>query len=197
LQSYLCNMPVSVQPARELDARSLLALAHPLRIRLLDSLTRGGPATATQLAAALGESSGATSYHLRILARHGFVAEEPDRGTKRERFWRAAAGGIHLRGFEFLNDETTRAATRLLVGEVHRQAADQLERWFNEGVNWPREWQESSSDSVYSIELTADQASALRDELKLVLDRYRSLPPDPGSRQVEIQVNLFPTGDPP
>lgn len=190
-------MPVSVEPARELDARSLLALAHPLRIRLLDSLTRGAPATATQLAGALGESSGATSYHLRILARHGFVAEEPDRGTKRERFWRAAAGGIHLRGFEFLNDVSTRAATRLLVGEVHRQAADHLERWFDEGANWPREWQEASTDHVYAVELDPVQATALRAELTAVMARYRKLPAGPSTKTVEIHINLFPTGDPP
>ena len=188
-------MPVSVQPARELDSRSLLALAHPLRIRLLDSLTRGGPATASQLAYTLGESSGATSYHLRILARHGFVVDEPDLGSKLERFWSAAAGGIHLRGFEFLNDETTRAATRVLVGEVHRQATDHLERWFDESVNWPREWQEASTDHVYAVELDPAQTSALRTELTAVMARYRKLPAGPSTRTVEVHINLFPTGD--
>ena len=61
----------SEQPRlHHLDARSLRGLAHPLRMRLLSALRRGGPATASQLAEKLGESSGATSYHLRQLAAH-------------------------------------------------------------------------------------------------------------------------------
>ena len=41
--------------------------------RIIAVLRREGPATATTLAERLGESSGATSYHLRSLARAGFV----------------------------------------------------------------------------------------------------------------------------
>ncbi|NEE24033.1 helix-turn-helix transcriptional regulator, partial [Streptomyces sp. SID7982] len=50
------------------DARTLRSLAHPLRIRLLNTLREFGPATASKLGERLGESSGATSYHLRQLA---------------------------------------------------------------------------------------------------------------------------------
>lgn len=191
-------MPTTTTPAtRELDVRSLIALAHPLRIRLLDSLTRDGPATATSLAAALGESSGATSYHLRLLARHGFVEPEAGRGKGRERWWRAVAGGIHLQGYEFLNDDATRAATQVLIGEVHRQAEEHLRHWFEASTRWPRKWQAASTDSVYSLNLTAREAATLRDELKAVMDRHRDRPTGPKSRQVEVHVNLFPVGDPP
>ncbi|MEU7461934.1 winged helix-turn-helix domain-containing protein, partial [Streptomyces griseofuscus] len=38
-----------------------------------------GPATASQLAERLGESSGATSYHLRQLADHGVATRLPDK----------------------------------------------------------------------------------------------------------------------
>ncbi|MYV61205.1 helix-turn-helix domain-containing protein, partial [Streptomyces sp. SID4931] len=53
------------------DARTLRSLAHPLRIRLLNALREFGPATASKLGERLGESSGATSYHLRQLAESG------------------------------------------------------------------------------------------------------------------------------
>ena len=69
------------------NVRAVRALAHPLRLRLLDELRFGGPATATLLAHRVGESSGATSYHLRQLARHGYVEEAEPRGG-RERWWR-------------------------------------------------------------------------------------------------------------
>lgn len=71
------------------DPRALKAVAHPLRVRLLGELRTNGPATATELAGRLGESSGATSYHLRQLARYGFVEADPDRRDRRERRWRA------------------------------------------------------------------------------------------------------------
>ena len=57
-----------------LDSAALKVLAHPLRSRLLGSLRIGGPATATDLAAALGTNSGATSYHLRKLEAVGLVS---------------------------------------------------------------------------------------------------------------------------
>ncbi|MGV9885265.1 helix-turn-helix domain-containing protein [Streptomyces sp. NPDC003006] len=72
----------------ESDAAALKALTHPLRIRLLGLLRMEGPATATELAAATGESSASTSYHLRVLAKYAFVAEA-DRRDGRERRWRA------------------------------------------------------------------------------------------------------------
>ena len=73
-------------PAKDLvlEPRMLRGLAHPLRIRLRAELVEHGPATASQLAARVGQSSGATSYHLRQLAAYGFVAEAPGRGSGRE-----------------------------------------------------------------------------------------------------------------
>ena len=77
---------------REVDASSLRGLAHPLRVQICDRLGMYGPATATQLAEMLGESSGATSYHLRQLEKYGFVEEDTTRGSGRERFWRRVPG---------------------------------------------------------------------------------------------------------
>src|SRR5262245_33640111 len=70
------------------EVRAVRALAHPLRLELLDMLRFDGPSTATLLARRTGESSGATSYHLRQLARYGYVEEAPATGGGRERWWR-------------------------------------------------------------------------------------------------------------
>ena len=56
----------------------------------------GGPATASQLAEKLGESSGATSYHLRQLAAHGFIEDAPEHGKGRERWWKAVHTGLRF-----------------------------------------------------------------------------------------------------
>jgi DNA-binding transcriptional ArsR family regulator len=79
------NIPKEVDGPDEV--RAIRALAHPLRLELLDLLRFEGPSTATLLARRIGESSGATSYHLRQLARYGYVEEAPQAG-KRERWWR-------------------------------------------------------------------------------------------------------------
>ncbi|MEV0144106.1 MULTISPECIES: helix-turn-helix domain-containing protein [unclassified Nonomuraea] len=71
------------------DPRVLKVVAHPLRVRLLGLLRIDGPATASELGRVVGESSGSTSYHLRVLARYGFIEEDDDRRDGRERRWRA------------------------------------------------------------------------------------------------------------
>ena len=73
-----------------LDGPAMRALAHPLRVQIVDLLRRGGPSTATRLAERLGLNSGATSYHLRQLAAAGLIAEAADLGNKRDRWWQAS-----------------------------------------------------------------------------------------------------------
>src|SRR3954447_8670067 len=59
----------------ELDAASLKALAHPLRVQIMRALDLRDQMSVTSLAEELGETTGAVSYHLRQLARHGLVEE--------------------------------------------------------------------------------------------------------------------------
>lgn len=70
------------------------ALAHPTRQALMAAVRLAGQLTATQASALAGESPTACAYHLRTLARLGFL-EEAGGGHGRERPWRLAppAGG--------------------------------------------------------------------------------------------------------
>ena len=70
------------------DAKRWKALSHPLRQEMLRHLATRGPATSTTLAEALGENTGTTSYHLRVLADAGVIEEVPERARGRERWWR-------------------------------------------------------------------------------------------------------------
>ena len=72
------------------SAAGLRALSHPTRLKMLMLLRLEGPATATQLAQQLKLNTGATSYHLRQLAEHGFIEEDTERGDARDRWWKAA-----------------------------------------------------------------------------------------------------------
>ena len=153
-----------------LDAAALRALAHPLRIRILDELSAYGPLTATGLADRLGESSGATSYHLRILAKYGFIEDDAERNRGRERWWRAADEGVE---WSLDTDdpgliEADRALGRQLVAEYQRW----LQRWYSELPGWDRPWRAAATGSDRWYELTPDELRALNDEVLAVLDRY-------------------------
>lgn len=89
------------------DAAALKALTHPLRVQILSVLQDEARATATTLAARLSETSGATSYHLRQLARRGLIEEVPAAG--RERWWRLAADGSAVKAREILDQLDHRA----------------------------------------------------------------------------------------
>src|SRR3982751_379302 len=101
---------------KELDAPALKALAHPLRVQILRTLEVRGQVSVTSLAEELGESTGAVSYHLRQLARHGLVEEgDPEKGDqhavgRRRRLWRMAVDEIHISGTGFMSDPDTSEA---------------------------------------------------------------------------------------
>ena len=55
------------------DPKAMRALAHPLRWALLEALGHAGTLTATQASEMLGESPANCAFHLRTLAKYGFV----------------------------------------------------------------------------------------------------------------------------
>ena len=187
------NQPIAYH---RLDARAMIAIAHPLRIRIRDRLRRQGPATATQLARQFGESSGATSYHLRMLARHGLVEPDPDRGKGRERWWRATPGLFQIDVSELVEDDLAREALRVTAGELHRLAEERLQTWLDRRQLWSDEWRDATENTAYALRLTADETRALRDELSATIEAFLARPADPEARNVEVELNIFPTGRP-
>ncbi|MET7509513.1 helix-turn-helix domain-containing protein [Streptomyces albidoflavus] len=165
----------SEHKVRTLDPRSLRGLAHPLRMRLFRALRESGPATASQLAARLDESSGATSYHLRQLAAYGFVEDAPEHGKGRERWWRATSQGIRLEP-ERLNlaDPVQRGAIDVLMHEVADNHTEELSTWLGTRHEWPTVWQEAYDLSDYSYRLTPAQAMELRERAGELLESFRA-----------------------
>jgi DNA-binding transcriptional ArsR family regulator len=175
---------------------ALKGLAHPLRMRLLGELHDRGRATATQLAAALGESSGATSYHLRQLHRHGFIIEDDSPGTGRERYWRPVPGGWNLPVLDLAEDAASGAALDLVVQE---QLLDETRRAIDvmrKAHEWPQEWRDSVRRMETRLALTPEQVSALHADLDEIIDRYRLIAGGPGSRRVVLTINTTPTEHP-
>jgi DNA-binding transcriptional ArsR family regulator len=189
-------------PVRNIDATALKAMAHPLRIDLLERLRRFGPATATRLAEEMGETSGATSYHLRQLARHGFVEEDEERGTRRERWWRPVPHALSWRGFQFRRQAETRDAAEFLMREITQRRFRRVEQWFARSDEWSEEWRENSEDSDYRVRVTLDQFKEMTAALEAVIKRYQpalGTEERPGANVVEVQIAAFPDpqqGDP-
>lgn len=189
------------QPAgmRLLDMTSLKALAHPLRVKIVDTLGTYGAHTASGLAARLGESSGATSYHLRQLEKHGFVRENTERGSARERWWERAPEGITVTPIEFPPGPAERSASDLLTREWQANRDALLHDFINQGSDkLERRWFEASTLDTTNLRLTSTQLHELVQELEAVTERYAALYKKhgvPGTRPVQIQLNAFPVMD--
>jgi DNA-binding transcriptional ArsR family regulator len=167
-------------PRRQLtDAREIRAVAHPLRIALLEALGREGPLTATEAGELLGESPANMSFHLRTLARYGFVEEAPG-GTGRQRPWR------RVTAVAALDLDSEEAAAAVAAQTVSRHfAARALERraeWDATRTSFPKRWRDSSFAFDSLFYLTADELEAVGHEFLAILDRYADRVPDRAKR---------------
>ncbi|MFE9634785.1 ArsR/SmtB family transcription factor [Streptomyces sp. NPDC006463] len=181
--------------ARVLDARSLRGLAHPLRIRLLATLRHDGPATASQLAQRLGESSGSTSYHLRQLAAHGFVEDAPEHGKGRERWWKATHDGtVFDEKLIYDEDPATRGAADLFLHEIATIHTQEMSTWLGNAHTWSQEWRRGSDMSDFTLRLTAAQSLELIRKMHELVNGYRDLPPEDGMEQVRVHTHVLPRG---
>ena len=80
------------------DVRMLRGIAHPVRNRILEEMSAGGPMRAADLAERLGVPANQASFHLRQLAKYGLVEEAPELARDgRDRVWRVTyEGGLSV-----------------------------------------------------------------------------------------------------
>jgi DNA-binding transcriptional ArsR family regulator len=197
--------PVAAGPAelpgvapRKVDAQSMKAFAHPLRMAIYAHLTDVGSATATALGRHLGESSGQTSYHLRQLEKHGFVEEDTGRGSGRERWWKPV--GFALPTYDLAQDESNRPAIQAMLQTQLNQRMATLARWLSVEQDEDRQWIEASIDTTSTRELTAAQTRELTEELMTVIDKYMRTLEDPppvehtteDTRRVRLYLTVLP-----
>ena len=161
------------------DARTLRALTHPVRIALIEALGLGGSMTATQLGEQIGESPTTCSFHLRQLAKYGFV-EEAGGGKGRARPWKMTSIGMNIRGIG--DPETEIAAATLGVLVTDRQLA-RYQAWTRSRAGYPREWRGAAGTSECVLFLTPGELKQLNDDLSEVLfSRFRERLTDPSKR---------------
>ena len=184
------------------EAASLHGLAHPLRLRLLHLLRREGPSTASRLAEALNMSSGLTSYHVRELAKAGFVVDATaedlihvQRGGGRERWWKATRRSTYVNPPP-VGDEDAAAATTEYLGALLEAQFANARQWLTEAHRWPEQWQGLSNFSDVTLSLTPVQTRELEVASAGLLARYPrcepGAPADEGAGSVNIQYQVFP-----
>jgi DNA-binding transcriptional ArsR family regulator len=176
-----------------IDARAMRALAHPLRVALLDAIRRDGQITATRAAELLGESPGNMSWHLQTLAKYGFV-EETGEGRGRSRPWRATSPG-HVMQTGTGDPERDTAGDALARTLLDRTFA-QVQEWWSLRHTYPPEWERAAFMSDAVTYLTAPEMAAVMDEITAIYDRHRDRkdkdrrPPD------ALPVHLYSHGHP-
>ena len=184
---------------RELDLEALKGLTHPLRVQLFNALAVYGPDTSSGLADRLGESSGATSYHLRQLERHGFVREVEGAGTARERWWERVPGGVTVSPGAVSESPAGRAAVSSVLRQFEHDRSQLLRDFIARGTEvLDDEWIDGSAIVTANLRLTPEQLHAVQKSWQQwandTLEPFRGQN-QPGSRPVQIHFNAFPVLD--
>lgn len=173
------------------DPRQIRALAHPIRLALLDFLGTVEQATATECAEAIGESVASCSFHLRSLAQHGYI--EPGERVGRSKPWRK----VHSSYTQRIDPNTPGSDTA--VAEMARQSfareSARLHDLLSAIPDLTPEDANRNTLSTSTVYVTDEELAELRDELLCLADRFagRTRHPDTrpaGARQVHLLAAL-------
>jgi DNA-binding transcriptional ArsR family regulator len=176
------------------DAPTMRALAHPLRLALLEALGSREPLTATEAAEIVGESPSACSFHLRMLEKYGLVvADEP---IGRRRPWRRKDPGGFL--FPAVDDDpATSLAAGALSDLVWNRFLDRARTVLAARPHMSAEMQSITSAAQTVAYVTPEEAEQFTAEMWALIGRYQDRLADPsrrpsGSVPVEIVLVAYP-----
>jgi len=166
-------------PKRRLrDPRELRAMAHPVRLRIMDELYLAGSLTASQLADTIGESPANCSWHLRQLAKYGYV-EEAGGGPGRQRPWRPV---LESRTWGERAEGEAAAAGEAMADLMYRHEFDEHEAYRRRQDTEPDEWYHAAFWTQSYAWLTAAELQAVEAEIADLVLRYADRCTDPSTR---------------
>lgn len=186
---------MALAPRRITSAEEMRALAHPVRLQLLELLAAEGAFTASEAGRRLGETPANISWHLRLLARHGFVRQGEGPGRKRP--WKLVALGL-----TFGEDAEDRTLATTLGDLVYDREFDVLRTSLRQLPNESRQWQDASAVFESRLWLTPDEASEIAGLFQAFIDeRLLDRNQDPskrpaGSRLMALMGWVVPAGPP-
>lgn len=178
-------------PMREItDPRMLRAMAHPLRIKLVNALVLHGPATATELAERVEDTPANCSWHLRQLAKFGFIEEAGDLPRRgRNRPWRWVPIGNRWGGAGD-TPELLSAGSELTSAWLGLELAERND-WQATRAAEPAQWQDAAF-TVQSIGwLTAEELAEVGSQIKDLLLSHIERVSDPAKRPEDSRPIRF------
>jgi predicted ArsR family transcriptional regulator len=190
------NLPFT-EPRRLTDPRAMRAVAHPVRIALLEVLGTEGPLTATQAGEHIGESPTTCSFHLRQLAKYGFI-EEVEGVPGRRRPWRLIHTGLTFS--DVSDDPETRLAATALSRVLHAFYLDRLKEGLALRRDTPTEWQKATGASEFLLYVTVEELQALDEQVEALVKPFVERIGNPKTRPrgaVPIEVLFFAYPRPP
>jgi DNA-binding transcriptional ArsR family regulator len=177
-----------------MSVEHLRALAHPLRLQLLQVLHAEGPATASQLGRRLGESSGETSYHLRALHRAGMV-EEAERRNGRERWWKRSPERLVIPNSVPPDaSDSERAELQAAHAQIESMFVERdeaaLERWMEVRYDLPLEWQDAQWIGNFRMWATAAEVRSFVESVLELAEPLRKAPESADSERQEVHFTF-------
>jgi DNA-binding MarR family transcriptional regulator len=172
---------------RELtDLRDLRALAHPLRLALLDHLMSFGEQTAARCAAAVGSTTSNCSYHLRALGRAGFV-ERVGSADGRERPWRATATGLSYG--QDVEGSPAAAVAALALDELSLARGEGLTREARRrNARQPAEWAAAEAYHEFGLRLTSAELAELTEAIDSLVRPYIAMTRQGAPAEAEVAL---------
>ena len=154
------------------DPRELSAVAHPVRLGILEELSLNGPLTATELGQRLGETPANCSWHLRKLAEHDFVEEAETNGGRR-RPWQVTGIGLSWGDEQGEPTPEERRAGESLGRMLLERWLDRFHASTARAGSESRDWQTARGMSQTEAYLTAEELRGLNLELTALMQKYR------------------------
>lgn len=174
------------------DPQRIRALAHPLRLELLD-LLGDVELTATECAERTGESVASCSFHLRMLAKYGFV--EPAQRRGREKPWKLVSRSRDVRP-DFDQPGSARALGMLGALFVEH-SVEHVRAWIDQMPDEPPRWVDSSTICSSAFWATSDELAEISAQLQNIGERFADRVDDPSLRPAGSRpIRVFATANP-
>jgi DNA-binding transcriptional ArsR family regulator len=149
------------------DARRIRALAHPLRLGLLE-LLGDRELTASECAELTDESPASCSFHLRTLAKYGYIERGEPRG--REKPWRLVSQSHELR--PDYDDPASLRAVGAMATVAFDQQAEFVRAWIDRLADESPDWVDSSTITTSTVWATREELAEISHMLQHIVDRF-------------------------
>jgi DNA-binding transcriptional ArsR family regulator len=170
------------------DARTIRALAHPLRLRILDVLGEYGPLSATQVSEHVAESPQSCSFHLRTLARYGYV-EDAGGGEGRNRPWKLSERTTYFRPVDA--DPETADAITAAQAAIDASFQEHVRTWRRRSSHAPRVWRENTFEMSFETWLTPEEVAQVSAGISAAIRRVVEGRTKQPGREARVLVHAF------